>query len=158
MSVQFPTRTPAADAQPGSPAPQPTFPIYSPDPNRNEAPQRPTLDPTKENPLGDFHKVAQNEPGNERELLFTIGGKPLYAPRDEDIPLNLPFKMMRDMRKYGLQVAGINAMAALLGDEALDLLADAPTDISPEDWAKIMDVLTEKVFSKIKDMHQPGKD
>ena len=144
MSVDFPTRTPAAEAQPG-------FPVYSP----NTAPA-PAPVPA-ENPLGDYHKLVQEEPGNKRELLFTIGGKPLYAPRDEDIPPNLPFKMMRDMRKFGPQIAAMNVMAELMGDEALDLLADAPTDISKEDWAAIMEVLTDKVFSRIQDMPQPGK-
>lgn len=152
MTVEFPTRTPAASEQPG-------FPVYSPDPNRNEAPPADKVGKLSksDSPLGDFHKVAQNEPGNERELLFTIGGVPLYAPRDEDIPPNMAFKMMRDMRRFGPQVAAIGAMAELLGDEALDMLANAPSDISKEDWAAIMEVLTEKVFSRIQDMPQPGK-
>lgn len=152
MTVEFPTRTPAASEQPG-------FPVYSPDPNRNEAPPADKVGtlPKTESLLGDYHKVAQAEPGNERELLFTIGGVPLYAPREEDIPPNLPFKMMRDVRKFGPQIAAINCMAELLGDEALDLLADAPTDIPKSDWAAIMEVLTDKVFSKIQDMPQPGK-
>lgn len=151
MTVEFPTRTPAAAAQPG-------FPVY--DPNTAPAPA-PTPDPAPAaapaNPLGDFHKVAADEPGNERELLFTIGGVPLYAPRDEDVPPNLPFKVMRDMRRYGPQIAAINAMAELLGDQALDLLADAPSDLTKEDWTAIMEVLTEKVFSKFTNMEMPGK-
>lgn len=147
MTVEFPTRTPAADAQPG-------FPVYDPTTSTPDG-KHPMVPPA--NPLGDFHRVAQAEPGNERELLFTIGGVPLYAPRDEDIPPNLAFKMMRDVRRFGPQIAAINTMAELLGDEALDLLADAPADIPKEDWAAIMGVLTDKVFSKIQDMPQPGK-
>lgn len=149
MSVDFPTRTPAAPE-----TERPGFPVYDP----TTEPKLATPPPAAPaNPLGDYHKVAQSEPGNERELMFTIGGIPLYAPRDEDIPPNLPFKMMRDMRRFGPQIAAINCMADLLGDEVIDLLAEPPVPISKEDWATIMEVLTDKVFSKVKDMPQPGK-
>lgn len=165
MTVEFPTRTPAAAAQPG-------FPVYTPDPDRNETPQRPSEAPDPRlaanlpktaaaasgNPLGDYHKTVQAEPGNEKELLFTIGGVPLYAPNEEDIPPNLPFKVMRDMRRFGPQIAAMNAMAELLGDKALDLLADAPAgSMTKADWETIMEILTEKVFSKFQGMEMPGK-
>ncbi len=153
MTVEFPTPAPAASEQPGSPAlPPNTYPVYAPDPNRNEAPQPQPAD----NPLGDFHKVAQSEPGNERELLFTIGGKPLYAPHEDDIDPAIGFRLIRDMRRQGVVFATMNAFGDLLGDDALDLLADAPK-MSKEEWGQIMKVLQEKVFSKMQDTMPGGK-
>lgn len=149
MTVEFPA--PAASEQPGSPAPQATFPVYNPTQLSEPEPA-----PAPTNPLGDYHKVAQNEPGNERELLFTIGGKPLYAPTESDIDPAIGFRMIRDMRRYGTPYAVANAFGDLLGDDALNLLADAPK-MSKEDWAKIMSVLQDKVFSKMQENMPGGK-
>lgn len=169
MTIKFPAPAPAADKAAG-----PGFPVYAPDPDRNEAPpdissaqnrmaastqpppadKRDKLPDGPTNPLGDYHKVAQDEPGNERELMFTIGGVPLYAPRDEDISPQIGLRMIRDLRKYGPALAVATAMGDLLGDEVLDLLADAK-GISREEWLQIMDVLQDKVFSKFQE-NMPG--
>lgn len=173
MTIKFPAPAPAADKAAG-----PGFPVYAPDPDRNEAPpdissaqnrmaastQAPpdkwvkhpegNADYSPPNPLGDYHMVAQTEPGNERELMFTIGGVPLYAPREEDISPQIGLRMIRDLRKYGPALAVATAMGDLLGDEALDLLADAK-GISREEWLQIMDVLQDKVFSKFQE-NMPG--
>lgn len=152
MSVEFPA--PAAPIeQPGSPAPQTTFPVYDPTTSTPDG-KHPMVPPS--NPLGDYHKVASQEPGNERELLFTIGGKPLYAPRDEDVDPAIGIRLIRDMRKFGVPYAVANAMGDLLGDEALDLLADAPK-MTKEEWGKIMAVLQDKVFSRLQDTMPGGK-
>lgn len=145
MTVEFPA--PAASEQPGSPAPQTTFPVYDP---------QAATDSSKANPLGDYHQVAGQEPGNERELMFTINGVPLYAPRDEDVDPAIGIRLIRDMRKFGVPYAVSNAIGELLGDEALDLLADAPR-MSREEWAQIMSVLQDKVFSKMTDNMPGGK-
>lgn len=146
MSLQLPNPVPAASAA------GPGFPVYNPS-NPQSMGNQETAAPA--NPLGDYHKVAAEEPGNERELLFTIGGKPLYAPRDEDIDPSLGFKMIRDIRKFGPMIASANMMGELLGDEALDLLADAPK-MTKEEWDVIMEVLTDKVFSKFQGMPGAG--
>lgn len=162
MTVEFPTPAPAASAQPGYPAPQTTYPVYEPTPahdlssahGRMAASMQPPAEP---NPLGEYHKVAQKEPGNERELLFTIGGKPLYAPHEDDIDPAIGFRMIRDLRRHGVAYATMNAFGDLLGDEALDTLADAPR-MSKEEWSKIMAVLQDKVFSRLQENMPGGKD
>lgn len=165
MTIEFPA--PAASEQPGSPAPQTSFPVYDPrdmpppatvssqaipDDKRGTLPGTPKTD----NPLGDYHKTAQAEPGNERELLFTIGGVPLYAPREEDIDPGIGIRLIRDMRKFGVPYAVANAIGEMLGDAALDLLADAPR-MSKEEWAQIMGVLQDKVFSRMQENMPGGK-
>ena len=154
MTLQFPA--PAASEQPGTPAPQPTFPIYDPGVQPKVTPP-PVVQSPLDNPLAEVHKVEATNPEPERgELLFTIGGKPLYAPREEDIDPAIGFRLIRDMRRYGVEVATMNAFGELLGDEALDLLADAPR-MSEKEWAQILDTLRDKVFSKMQDRMPGGK-
>lgn len=162
MTLQFPA--PAAPSeQPGTPAPQPTFPVYEPqaDPSsaqgRMAASAQPAPQLNQDSPLGEFYQVEGENPEAEHgELLFTIAGKPLYAPREEDIDPGIGIRLIRDMRKYGVMVATMNAFGDLLGDEALDLLADAPR-MSKEEWGQIMEVLRDKVFSKMTDAIPGGK-
>lgn len=181
MTIEFPA--PAASEQPGFPVYDPTtttpdgkHPMVPPADGRGILPtpetphpglQRdlpktaaaatgPTFDSAKANPLGDYHKLKQEDPDDGRELLFTIGGVPLYAPREEDIDPAIGIRLIRDMRKFGVPFAVSNAMGELLGDDALDLLADAPR-MSREEWAKIMSVLQDKVFSRVQDSMPGGK-
>lgn len=143
MTVQFPAPGAAASAA------APGFPVYSPDPNRNETPD----------PLASLrsHEQKHQKAEPERELLFTIGKVKVYAPADEDIPPNLGFKMIRDIRRHGPMIAAANMMGELLGDEALDALADIPAgSVTEEDWSVMMDILGEKVFAKFQGIPGAG--
>jgi len=140
MSLQLPPQAPVS--APAAPAAGPGFPVYEP----------PTEKPDPQNPLGEYHKVAETDPDAARELLFTIGGTPFYMPKNPSPQLG--FKLMRDTKRFGQIHAIATLIEELLGPNALDALADAP-NIGDKDWEVISDILADKVLGRMQNM--PGK-
>lgn len=67
--------------------------------------------------------------------LFSLNGVDHFLP--ERVGPNVSFRYLRDLRKSGPEIAVANLFVALLGEDALDALADAD-DLTEEDVETVM--------------------
>lgn len=87
--------------------------------------------------------------------LFELDGKTYQIPEKPSPALMQRF--LRDARKKGNAVAASVLLDSLIGDEALDALAESP-DVTEEDMAAIYTIVTQVVFGRKAKKVEPGQD
>lgn len=85
----------------------------------------------------------------DREPLFYIDDEEFTIPKE--VPPNISFAYIRDMRNGNAEQAMANVFDRLLGTEALDRLADCDS-LTPEQSKEIMRVIEYKVMAAAEEM------
>lgn len=92
---------------------------------------------------------------NELVTLFTLDGKNYKVPQKPSPALMQRF--LRDARKHGPAMATSVLLDTMLGEEALDALAESP-EVTDEDMARIYTALTHIAFGKVAKKAEDGQD
>lgn len=86
--------------------------------------------------------------GQEMVTIFTLDGEDYSIPKNPNPALTLRFMRQARDPKIGAATATGNLMLSLLGQEALDALADSP-ETSEEDVADVFAIVTRVAFDSI---------
>lgn len=92
---------------------------------------------------------------NELVTLFTLDGKDYKVPQKPSPAIMQRF--LRDARKHGPAMATSVLLDTMLGEEALDALAESP-EVTDEDMARIYTALTHIAFGKVAKKAEDGQD
>jgi len=74
-------------------------------------------------------KPHDSDEGAETVELFKLDGKPYRVAAKPRV--NVSLQLLRDTRKFGVEVAGLMLLEKMLGEEAYDALCDYE-DLEPE--------------------------
>lgn len=128
---------PAPSTEGPAPAAPQNFPVYEPK-------QQPTADNNTPSPFKEYHKAVQEDPDDQKELLFTIDDVPYYLPRI--VPPREGFRYLRDIKDQGREYAVAAMVERLMGRPALDALCDCTT-LTEADYATVQEILEDKVLA-----------
>lgn len=93
-----------------------------------------------------YHPPLKQDTDPNKVHLFTLADKRYYM--DKVVPPNIAFRYLRDIRKQGQEKALANVIYDVMGDEAMDALAEAE-DMTPEDATQIMDIIKKHVVGQL---------
>lgn len=98
-----------------------------------------------ETPLEPVHILTPDEDVEpERELVFTLDEVEYTILKD--VPASFSVAYLNNVRKRGTEFAMAEAMVALLGEDAMDALADCP-QMTPENLRQIMKIVERKMLA-----------
>ena len=97
---------------------------------------------------------AAGDPPPERIELFSINGKAYHVPKRPGP--NVALGYLRDIRRYGQEVAIAGLLEAMLGREGMDALADYD-DLTENELDAVMRAVEQHVLGPLKGGGKPGK-
>lgn len=115
--------------------------------------------PAQDGPIGEDGEIRPIQIGKrgrrapEMVTIFTIDDVEYQIPKEPSPGLLLKFMREARSRSVGQDVATMNLLTAMIGDEAVEALSESP-DVTIEDIADVMAVVSHVAFGSIKNLRQ----